>query len=217
MNDVREESRPTIETFNRQVREIIDDAWSAVRSANGPVLLYEFDGKVCSLHERSNGRRGEFIDASSLRHHLERVALWVRTTRGRQRTVRPPQMLAPVMMECPNGVLPHLDVELLPVREMLGWLVFEPNDWTSFVLAWWENFQDEAMTAAKLAEFCLKKGFLSAVLEAGPSGGAATRLGRAILTIRRRYLPIGGHMIIGPTIRNGRSCYRLTCRLTGQQ
>ncbi len=217
MNEVRERSCPTIETFNRQLREIIDDAWSAVRTADCPVSLYDLGGKVCWLHERPNGRRVEFVDASSLRHHIERVALWVRTTRGRQRAVRPPQMLAPLMIECPNGVLPHLDVELLPVRDMLGWLVFEPHEWTSFVLAWWENFQDKAMTAAKLAEFCLKKGFLSAVLEAAPSGGTAPRLGRALLTIRRRYLPIGGHMIIGPSIRNGRSCYRLTCRLTGQQ
>lgn len=202
---------PTIETHHRQLRDVIDDAWSAFHRANRAPWFCRIGSKLVQLHGNAEGRCVEFVDAANLYHHLDQIARWTKTMSRRQRLVRPPQTVVRGMLDGVDERLPALDVELLPAKIGGGWLVFEAESWSELVVAWWARYQDAAVTTPQLAELARARGLFKAIVPA--DHGASVRFGRALQAVRRQRRVLGGHMIVGPFVRNGRSAYRLTPEL----
>ena len=62
----------------------------------------------------------------------------------------------------------------------------EGEAWRAFVEAWWEEFQDQAVSASQLREFCEKHELMLDVLGDGSERSQQSRLGRALKGARDR-------------------------------
>ncbi len=75
-------ARATIETSDRQLRDVRDDAIAALVAANDPPVVFERHGELVRLRHGDGGPGIELMGRAALRDRLADVADWVRTSEG---------------------------------------------------------------------------------------------------------------------------------------
>jgi len=138
---------PKVNPSDRQMADIIEDAWKAVHETNSPPTLFLRAGYLARIRLGREGRaRIEELNRIGMQGVLARSARWTRwrkataaeTSAGlsdpeRQGYVEverfePPKYLAPDMVDRPDLDLPQLDaVVAVPVFDSHGQLVLAPG------------------------------------------------------------------------------------------
>jgi len=127
---------PDIQVNNRQLRDIIADAWSAVRRANGTgspshrrkPFLFLRSGGLVRLASGEHGPQIEPMDEHAVFGMLARVANWVRLTEEACIDTSPVRDVARDMLAYPDPRLPLLDaVAATPVFGRSGELITRPG------------------------------------------------------------------------------------------
>lgn len=105
---------PEIIVTNRQAEEVIDDAWSAVLTANDPPVLFRQGSGTTRLVREDDAVTITAAEPVHVLSRLIRVARWVqvkRTADGVETSdaPRPPEFVAPDMAVAPDVRLPIVD------------------------------------------------------------------------------------------------------------
>jgi len=123
-----EESRPEIRVNNRQLRDIVADAWRATRAANRRPQLFVRSGALVRLARNEDGPRIELMDEAGTYGYLARIADWVKVTEDAVLDVSPVKDVARDMLVYPHAELPLLEaVVSTPVFDSTGELVSTPG------------------------------------------------------------------------------------------
>ncbi|MBE0567946.1 MAG: hypothetical protein IH621_18475 [Krumholzibacteria bacterium] len=121
-------SRPTIDTTDRPLRDIFDDAWAAVLAANDPPQLFTSSGCLARLHDSGRGLQIEFMNKEATVSHLARVADWTRIRRDAVVHVKPTKEAADDLLVNPHPDLPPLEAVITTPVFDAGWrLIDEPG------------------------------------------------------------------------------------------
>jgi hypothetical protein len=86
---------------NRPLRDVVDDAWEAVRQRS-PKTLFLHGGAVVEVRAAAEGARIVRLDVPGLRGYLDRVADWVRPTPQGERPTLPPREVVEDMLARPQ-------------------------------------------------------------------------------------------------------------------
>lgn len=125
---VRPDDRPEIRTNNRQLRDIVADAWRAARTSNRRPQLFVRAGGLVRLVHGEDGPRIEAMDEASVYGFLARIADWVKVTEDATLNVSPVKDVARDMLAYPHPELPALEaVVSTPVFDRQGALVSLPG------------------------------------------------------------------------------------------
>jgi hypothetical protein len=120
--------RPEIRTNNRQLRDIVADAWRAARAAGKRPQLFVRSGGLVRLVHGEDGPRIEAMDEASVYGYLARIADWVKVTEDATINVSPVKDVARDMLAYPHPELPVLEaVVSTPVFDRQGALVSLPG------------------------------------------------------------------------------------------
>lgn len=123
-----EEGRPEIRVNNRQLRDIVADAWRAARAANRKPQLFVRAGALVRLARGDDGPRIELMDEAGTYGYLARIADWVKVTEDAVLDVSPVKDVARDMLVYPHPELPPLEaVVSTPVFDRDGELVSAPG------------------------------------------------------------------------------------------
>lgn len=123
-----DEGRPEIRVNNRQLRDIVADAWRAARAAGRRPQLFVRSGGLVRLVHGENGPRIEAMDEASVYGYLARIADWVKVTEDATIDVSPVKDVARDMLAYPHPELPVLEaVVSTPVFDRQGALVSLPG------------------------------------------------------------------------------------------
>jgi hypothetical protein len=123
-----DEGRPEIRVNNRQLRDILVDAWRAVRAANRRPQLFVRSGALVRLAGGDDGPRIELMDEPGTYGYLARIADWVKVTEDAVLDVSPMKDVARDMLVYPHAELPALEaVVSTPVFDRDGALVSTPG------------------------------------------------------------------------------------------
>ncbi len=101
--------RPQIQVNNRQLRDIIADAWDAVHAANQPPALFRRSGGLVRLVCDEQAPRIETADENAAYATLIRAADWVKVTGSGISNVPPVRNVARDMLAVPDPALPLLE------------------------------------------------------------------------------------------------------------
>jgi len=133
-DDVEHGPRPQILVNNRQLRDIITDAWGAVHTANKPPALFRRSGGLVRLVEEQDGEdnkkvlRIDTADEAAVHGLLARCADWVKGTDHGPVAVCPHRDVARDMLAYPDRGLPVLEtIVTTPVFGREGQFVAEPG------------------------------------------------------------------------------------------
>ncbi len=119
---------PTIQVNNRQLRDVVGDAWKAVHAANRPPSLFVRSGALARLHHADDGPRIEAADEATVYGFLARSADWVKATDNGVTSVSPVRDVARDMLAYPDEQVPQLEaVVCAPVFDRPGKLIGEPG------------------------------------------------------------------------------------------
>ncbi|MFB3883072.1 MAG: hypothetical protein ACE149_17530 [Armatimonadota bacterium] len=126
---------PEINVNNRQLRDIIDDAWQALLSANDPPVLFRRrDGTLAHIRRNEDacqGPQGAWMESAEERFVnglLLRRADWVKRQEKEVSAARPPREVAGDMLALPDRHLPVLtEVIGAPVFGREGRLIDTPG------------------------------------------------------------------------------------------
>lgn len=125
---VRPDDRPEIRTNNRQLRDIVADAWRAARASDRRPQLFVRAGGLVRLVHGEDGPRIEAMDEASVYGFLARIADWVKVTEDATINVSPVKDVARDMIAYPHAELPVLEaVVSTPVFDRQGALVSVPG------------------------------------------------------------------------------------------
>lgn len=102
-------TRPSIETHDRPLRDILDDAQAAVMSANDPPRLFNVAGSLARLRDFGQGPQIDILDERAATSLLARAADWVKTRGNSSINVKPPKEAAADIIVNPHPDLPQLD------------------------------------------------------------------------------------------------------------
>jgi len=142
-------SRPQIRVNNRQLRDVIADAWQAVHAANRPPTLFRRSGGVARL-VLDDGARIELADEATTYGFLARAADWVRVTEDAVVSVSPVRDVARDMLAYPDSSLGPLDsVVSAPVFGASGKLITEPG-YHAEAQVWYQR--DQGLTIQPVPE-----------------------------------------------------------------
>lgn len=120
--------RPTIQVNNRQLRDIIVDAWKAVHAANRPPALFVRSGALARLQHGNEGPRIGTADEAAVFGFLARWADWVKVTDNGVTSVSPVRDVARDILAYPDERLPQLDaVVCAPTFDDDGRLIAQPG------------------------------------------------------------------------------------------
>ncbi len=120
--------RPEIRLNNRQLRDVVADAWKAARAANRRPQLFVRSGGLVRLFRAEEGPRIESMDEAAVYGYLARIANWMRITEDAVFDVSPSKDVARDMMVYPHPELPALEaVVSTPVFDRDGALVSTPG------------------------------------------------------------------------------------------
>jgi hypothetical protein len=123
-----EDGRPEIRVNNRQLRDIVADAWRAVRTANRRPQLFVRAGALVRLARGDDGPRIELMDEAGTYGYLARIADWVKVTEDAVLDVSPVKDVARDLLVYPHPELPPLEaVVSTPVFDRDGVLVSTPG------------------------------------------------------------------------------------------
>ena len=103
-----ESSLPTIVVNNRQLSDVLDDAWTAIHTSNNPPDLFLFKGKLVRIVKIEGTPRIHRVNVAAMNGKLMRAANWIRQTKQRDLAVYPPGNIARVMLALPDEALPVL-------------------------------------------------------------------------------------------------------------
>ncbi|MBI5545156.1 MAG: hypothetical protein HY901_14800, partial [Deltaproteobacteria bacterium] len=118
------DARPEIQTNNRQLRDVISDAWKAVKGANKRPTLFLRSGTLARLARADDGLRIETMDEPATYGYLARIADWMKVTEDAVTNVSPVRDVARDMLAYPHSGLPALEaVVAAPVFDREGALV----------------------------------------------------------------------------------------------
>ncbi len=124
----RNASRPRIRVNNRQLRDVLADAWRVVHATNKRPALFVRSGIVVRLGTAEAGLRIETVEEAAMFGHLFRVANWVRVTQDAVLDTPPPKDVARDMLVNPAEDLPPLEaIVATPVFDSEGRLVSTPG------------------------------------------------------------------------------------------
>lgn len=123
------EGLPAIVVNNRQVREVIADAWVALHAANDPPVLFRRGGEIVRRDRDEHGLRVRSVDEAAAFGRLARVADWIRVrTDDPPLETSPPKDVARDLLAYPDDLLPLLETVLTtPVFGRTGRLLAEPG------------------------------------------------------------------------------------------
>lgn len=120
--------RPQICVTNRQLRDVIGDAWNAAHAANRPPRLFTRAGALVRLVQLAEGPRIDAMNEAEAYGYLARVADWVKETEIAALNTYPPRDVARDMLAYPDPSLPVLEaVVSTPVFVRDGTLVSMPG------------------------------------------------------------------------------------------
>ena len=143
--------RPQIRVNNRQLRDVIADAWQAAHASNRSPRLFTRAGSLVRLIRSGGSPRIEAMSEPETYGYLLRVADWVKVTETAVLDVNPPKEVGRDMMAYPDPELPELDaVVATPVFDADGTLVSTAGYHRSGKL-WYEppaNWRAPAVSAA---------------------------------------------------------------------
>ncbi|MFB3883541.1 MAG: hypothetical protein ACE149_19925 [Armatimonadota bacterium] len=131
----RDTGLPEINVNNRQLRDIIDDAWQALLGANDPPVLFRRrDGTLAHIRRNEDagqGPQGAWMESAEERYVnglLLRCADWVKRQEKEVSAARPPREVAGDMLALPDRHLPVLtEVIGAPVFGREGRLIDQPG------------------------------------------------------------------------------------------
>jgi len=103
-----ESSLPTIVVNNRQLSEVLDDAWAAIHASNNPPDLFLFKGKLVRIVQIEGHPTIRRVNVAAMNGKLMRAANWIRQTKKTDLAVYPPGNIARVMLALPDEALPVL-------------------------------------------------------------------------------------------------------------
>jgi hypothetical protein len=123
--DPQSQARPIIQINNRQLRDVIADAWPALHAANQPPRLFQRAGSLVHLrHVERAAPYIEHLDEASIYGLLARAADWARMTEKGWVSVNPSREVARDMLVFPDEVLPAIEaVTAIPVFGENGSLI----------------------------------------------------------------------------------------------
>ncbi len=128
VRSVQSSPLPQIRVNNRQLRDVIAEAWAALHAANTPPTLFMRGGSLSQLVPTGNGPRLEAVSEAALHGRLARAANWVRMKGETVVNVSPPREVARDLLACPDGTLPELEtVVYSPVFDPHGKLLSKPG------------------------------------------------------------------------------------------
>jgi hypothetical protein len=119
---------PTIQAKDRQLRELVADAWTAVHAANSRPDLYARTGFLVRLVPAEGGPRIEILNEDRAYGLLARVANWVRPRGKLMADTLPVRDVAKDILAYPDERLPKLErVCFAPIFDAAGNLVITPG------------------------------------------------------------------------------------------
>ncbi|MBU1676220.1 hypothetical protein KKA85_10615 [bacterium] len=120
----RTEPPPRIQTNQRQLTDVIPEAWDALLAQNDPPRLFSATGGLARIVFDDGTPRIELLDESSAFGLLVRAAYWYTVVRGGEQDAKPPKDLARDILSFPHDDLPRLDsVATTPVFDAAGRLI----------------------------------------------------------------------------------------------
>ena len=127
-----ERERPQIQVNNRQLRDIVTDAWGAVHAANDPPMLFRRSAGLVRLVEEVIDRKTvlhiDLANEDALYGFLARCADWMRSGDHGAVAVSPHRDVARDMLAYPDARLPGLEVIVTtPVFGANGELIAKPG------------------------------------------------------------------------------------------
>ncbi len=126
--DAPRPTRPQIRVNNRQLRDVLSDAWRAVHATNRRPALFVRSGALVRLAKGEEGPRIEPMDESAVYGYLARIANWVKVTEDAVIDTSPSKDAARDMLVYPDLELPPLEaVVTTPVFDRDGNLVSTPG------------------------------------------------------------------------------------------
>ena len=119
---------PRIQTNQRQLLEVIPEAWDALLASNDPPRLFASMGGLSRIVYDDGVPRMELIDEPTAFGLLVRAAHWYTVARGGEQDSKPPKDLARDILKFPHPDLPRLDaVVTTPVFDADGNLIVTPG------------------------------------------------------------------------------------------
>jgi DNA primase catalytic core len=135
-----QESRSKIRVNNRQLRDLITDTWSAIRTANDPPQLFVRSGALVRLAHGDDGPFIDLMNESGTYGYLARIADWVKVTQEAVLDVSPARDVARDMLVNPHTELPQLEaVVSAPVFDANGAIVATPGYHPHARLWYWHD------------------------------------------------------------------------------
>ena len=118
--------RRSINTVNRDLKAITDDAWGVVKAANNPPTLFRFGGVVSRIETDDSGNPFvQTVTPDRMRHRLANVAKW---GTGSRSSASPPADVVRNVLATPNPDLPVLRaVVQVPTFAPDGSLLTQPG------------------------------------------------------------------------------------------
>ncbi len=119
---------PQIRTDSRQLRDVVRDAWGAIRASNDGPEIFQRTGFLIRLIPGDGGPRIDLLNEDVVYGRLARVANWVRRFGKLVVDTHPPRDVARDMLVYPDPGLPHLDrICLAPVFDPAGTVLLSPR------------------------------------------------------------------------------------------
>lgn len=121
-------SLPVIETTDRPLRDLLDDAWAAVLAANDPPQVFRAPGGVARLQHSSQGPVIELLEERAAMSLLAQVADWTKTTSRGPAHTKPVKEAVGHILVNPHPQLPELDTVIsTPVFDHDWRLITQPG------------------------------------------------------------------------------------------
>ncbi|MBZ0236387.1 MAG: hypothetical protein K8M05_28925 [Deltaproteobacteria bacterium] len=122
------DARPRIVVNDRQLRDIVADAWRACREANSPPTLFRRGGRLVKLVDGADSAAVVPLTEAAMLHRLSKAADWVKETGRGERAAQPPRDVPRIMLAEPGEEIPVLDdITASPVFDAGGRLVRGPG------------------------------------------------------------------------------------------
>ncbi|MCC6311595.1 MAG: hypothetical protein IT345_11880 [Trueperaceae bacterium] len=120
---------PQIVVNNRQLRDVIADAWAALHAANDPPVVFRRSGHLVRLGVDEGGLKIQGLDEAAAYGRLARVADWLRLRKDEPPVqISPPKDVARDLLAYPDAGVAHLEaVVTAPFFGCSGELVVRPG------------------------------------------------------------------------------------------
>lgn len=120
--------RPTIQVNNRQLQDIVNDAWRSVLRANTGPDMFVRHQFIVRLRSRGEGLYIEEMTENGLYNYIAHTADWVKATQDALVDVFPHREVAKAMLVRPHWRLPGLEAVITsPVFGSSGHLISTPG------------------------------------------------------------------------------------------